>query len=196
NRSPGEGDRPQPGRGPGRRARRDDGGAQRRRATPGARDRGRMTALNALERVQRELEMRGVPSPAVDARLLLCSALDIAPAELYGSLDRELGVEERDRLRTVLVRRSRREPLAYILGEWGFRRLTLELDTGVLVPRPETEIVVERCLSLIAGMPAPRILDAGTGSGAIALAIADEHPGADVLAVDSSARALAVAERN
>jgi release factor glutamine methyltransferase len=155
-----------------------------------------MTASNALDRARRELEMRGVPSSATDARLLLCSALDVAPAELYASLDRELGPEEHNRLRTLLSRRVRREPLAYILGEWGFRRLTLELDGGVLVPRPETEIVVERCLALIGSIGAPRILDVGTGSGAIALALADEHPGARVFGVDASPRALAVAERN
>jgi release factor glutamine methyltransferase len=155
-----------------------------------------MTASSALAHVTGELERRGVPSPGVDARLLVCSVLDVSPAELYGSLDRRLDPEERERLRALVSRRASREPLAYILGAWGFRRLALELDAGVLVPRPETEVVVERCLSLLAGVGAPRILDVGTGSGAIALALVDEHPGARVLAIDSSARALAVAERN
>jgi release factor glutamine methyltransferase len=155
-----------------------------------------MTASTVLARVTNELARQGVPSPSVDARLLLCSALDLSPAELYGSLDRPLDAAERDRLRTLVARRSRREPLAYVLGEWGFRHLTLEVDRGVLVPRPETEIVVERCLDLIAEIPAPHVLDVGTGSGAIALALSDEHPGARVLGIDSSARALGVAERN
>jgi release factor glutamine methyltransferase len=155
-----------------------------------------MTASTVLAGITSELARRGVPSPGVDARLLLCSALDLSPSELYASPDRPLDAAERDRLRTLVARRSRREPLAYVLGEWGFRRLTLEVDRGVLVPRPETEIVVERCLALIAEIPAARVLDVGTGSGAIALALADEHPGARVLAIDSSARALAVAERN
>ncbi len=155
-----------------------------------------MTASRILAGVTSELARRGIPSPAVDARLLLCSALDLSPAELYGSLDRPLDAAERERLRTLVSRRSRREPLAYVLGEWGFRRLTLQVDHGVLVPRPETEIVVERCLALISGIPAPRVLDVGTGSGAIALAVADEHRGARVLAIDASKVALAVAERN
>ena len=101
-----------------------------------------------------------------------------------------------DGLHELVERRARREPLAYVLGEWGFRHLTLKTDARALVPRPETEIVVERCLVLLAGEPAPRVLDLGTGSGAIALAIADEHPGARVTAVDSSPDALALAREN
>ena len=83
-----------------------------------------------------------------------------------------------------------------MLGEWGFRRLTLAVDRRVLVPRPETEIVVERCLARIAGLAEPRVLDVGTGSGAIALAIADEHPGARVTGIDASSGALEVAGAN
>jgi release factor glutamine methyltransferase len=83
-----------------------------------------------------------------------------------------------------------------VLGEWGFRRLTLSTDRRALVPRPETEVVVERALELIAGLREPRVLDAGTGSGAIALAIADERPDARVLGLDSSADALELAREN
>jgi release factor glutamine methyltransferase len=83
-----------------------------------------------------------------------------------------------------------------VLGEWGFRRLVLGVDPRVLVPRSETEIVVERCLARIVGLEEPRVLDVGTGSGAIALAIADEHPGAAVSAIDASAGALEVAGAN
>jgi release factor glutamine methyltransferase len=96
----------------------------------------------------------------------------------------------------LVQRRSAREPLAYVLGEWGFRGLVLDVDARVLVPRPETEIVVERCLARLDGLAAPRVLDVGTGSGAIALAIADEHPGARVTGIDVSPDALAVARGN
>ena len=89
-----------------------------------------------------------------------------------------------------------REPLQYVLGEWGFRRLTLAVDRRALVPRPETEVVVERCLALIAALDAPRVLDVGTGTGAIALAIADEHEGAQVTGIDVSEEALALAREN
>jgi release factor glutamine methyltransferase len=83
-----------------------------------------------------------------------------------------------------------------VLGEWGFRRLVLNIDARALVPRPETEVVVERCLVHLEGIAEPRILDVGTGSGAIALALADEVPGARVLAVDLSEDALALARQN
>ncbi|MGH3022462.1 MAG: N5-glutamine methyltransferase family protein [Gaiellaceae bacterium] len=88
------------------------------------------------------------------------------------------------------------EPLAYLLGEVRFRGLVLAADRRAFIPRPGTEVVVERCLSLLRGIPEPRVLDVGTGSGAIALAIADEHRGARVTAVDVSAAALALACEN
>jgi release factor glutamine methyltransferase len=95
-----------------------------------------------------------------------------------------------------VARRETREPLAYVLGEWGFRRLTLKVDARALVPRPGTETVVERCLALLEGREEPRVLDVGTGSGAIALAIADEHPAAQVTGTDLSEDALALAAEN
>src|SRR6185295_18734649 len=116
--------------------------------------------------------------------------------ELYMQLDRPLTTTEIDRARALVAPRARREPLQYVLGEWGFRRLTLAVDRRALIPRPETEIVVERALALLHGLEAPRVLDVGTGSGAIALAIADEHPGSRVTAIDVSPDALALAREN
>jgi len=96
----------------------------------------------------------------------------------------------------LLERREQREPLAYVLGDWGFRRLTIKTDRRALVPRPETEVVVERALSLVADLEEPRVLDIGVGSGAIALAIADEHRGARVTGIDVSPGALELASEN
>jgi release factor glutamine methyltransferase len=155
-----------------------------------------VTSRDALREAEERLAEAGVESPRVDAELLLAHVLGTTRTELHADSRRELTGDEAGELERLLARRAVREPLAYVLGEWGFRRLTLRVDPRVLVPRPETEIVVERCLARIAGLPEPRVLDVGTGSGAIALAIADEHPGARVTAIDASEDALAVAREN
>jgi release factor glutamine methyltransferase len=142
------------------------------------------------------LAKRGVDSARLDAERLLARALGLSRIELYTQHDRPLTEAERDAARELVQRRGAREPLAYVLGDWDFRRLTLRTDARALVPRPETEIVVERCLELIRVTAAPRVLDVGTGSGAIALAIAHEHPGAHVFATDTSEPALELAQEN
>ena len=151
-----------------------------------------MTARQALADAERRLAAAGVPTPRVDAQLLLAHVLGTTRSAVLAKLDAPVdGAFE-----TLLARREAREPLAYVLGEWGFRRLTLHVDRRVLVPRPETEVLVERCLELIHPLERPHVLDVGTGSGAIALALADEHAGARLLAIDSSVDALAVAGAN
>jgi release factor glutamine methyltransferase len=132
----------------------------------------------------------------LDAELLLAHTLGRQRIDLYTDFDRPLENSELDGYRDLVARRARREPVAYILGEWGFRRLTLAVDARALIPRPETEIVVERALAHLHGHEAPRVLDVGTGSGAIALAIADEHSGARVTGIDVSGDALALAREN
>jgi release factor glutamine methyltransferase len=149
-----------------------------------------------LRRSKGYLEGKGVPSPRVDAEHLLAKALDLSRIQLYVEHDRELTEAELAAVRELLARRANREPLAYILGEWGFRRLNLKVDARALIPRPETEIVVERGLAVLAGRAEPEVIDVGTGSGAIALAIADEHPGSRVVAIDASPGALALAREN
>ena len=155
-----------------------------------------MTLGEVLRAAAEYLERKGVDSPRVDAELLLSQALGLSRIELYTQHDRPLTEAERAAARGLVERRGRREPLAYVLGEWGFRRLTLTTDARALVPRPETEIVVERALALVAEVEAPRVVDVGTGSGAIALAIADERPDARVIATDVSPDALALAREN
>jgi release factor glutamine methyltransferase len=154
-----------------------------------------MSPLAVVHEVARELLEAGVPSPRVDSEHLVAHVLGLTRSGLYSS-DRVLSEREANRLEELVARRRAREPLAYVLGEWGFRRLMLNVDGRALVPRPETEVVVERCLVHLAGLTEPRILDVGTGSGAIALALADEVPGARVVAVDLSEDALALAREN
>jgi release factor glutamine methyltransferase len=154
-----------------------------------------VTTHEAVRAVAAELEQAGCPSPRVDAEWLVAHVIGGSRTDLYAG-DRALDAGEADRLRSLVKRRREREPLAYVLGEWGFRRLTLSVDPRVLIPRPETEVLVERCLELLAGLERPRVLDIGVGSGAIALSIADERPDAEVVGTDSSPGALEVAAAN
>jgi release factor glutamine methyltransferase len=155
-----------------------------------------LTLGEVLRRSTEHLAAKGAPSPRLDAELLLGKAVGLSRVELYMHLDRPLTGEELAAARELIGRRARREPLQYVLGEWGFRGLTLKVDRRALIPRPETEIVVARCLAPLRGREAPRVLDVGTGTGAIALAIAAEHPGARVTGLDVSPEALALAAEN
>ncbi len=157
---------------------------------------GGLTVGEVLRRTTDHLAARGAETPRREAELLLGKATGLQRLELYMHLDRPLTAAEVGLARELVGRRARREPLQYVLGEWGFRRLTLTVDPRALIPRPETEILVERALALLEGIDAPRVLDVGTGSGAIALAIADEHAGALVTGMDASAEALQLAREN
>ena len=171
-------------------AARPDDGADKRRLS-------RVTLGDALARATARLAAAGVESARLEAELLLAKACDdCARALLYAELERELTPEQEAAFAAQVARREKREPLAYVLGEWGFRRLTLKTDRRALIPRPETEIVVERALEHIRGFDEPQVLDVGTGTGAIALAIADEVPRARVTAIDVSPDALALAREN
>ena len=151
-----------------------------------------MTVREALREAERRLAAAGVDTPRADAELLLAHVLGTTRTGVRADLDREAG----NAWEPLLERREAREPLAYVLGEWGFRRLTLTTDARALVPRPESETVVERVLALLAGVETPRVLDIGVGSGAIALAVKDERPDAVVTGVDVSREALALAREN
>ena len=138
--------------------------------------------------------------PRVDAEWIVAHVLGLTRSELATARETRLTPTLLQRVEELAARRAEGEPLQYVLGEWGFRRLTLAVDRRALIPRPETEIVVERCLALLARpslrSDRPRVLDVGTGSGAIALAIADEHPDAQVTGIDASREALALAREN
>jgi release factor glutamine methyltransferase len=155
-----------------------------------------VTVGRALAQTSERLAKAGCDTPRVDAEILVAHVARVARSDLVLEGSRALMPEDEESLERLVTRREAREPLAYVVGEWGFRRLVLGVDRRVLVPRPETEIVVERCLVRIAALADARVLDVGTGSGAIALAIADEHPGAMVSGIDTSAGALEVAGAN
>ena len=150
-----------------------------------------MTAREALAEAERRLAAAGVETPRVDAEWLVAHLLGTTRTGIAARPDDQV-----DGLEPLLARREAREPLAYVLGEWGFRRLTLKTDARALVPRPETEVLVGRALALAEGIQRPTILDVGVGSGAIALALKDERPDARVTGVDISSDALALAQEN
>ena len=135
---------------------------------------------------------------AREGRLLVAGVLHLSPGELARRLVTEptLRAGEADRIETALHRRLRGEPLAYAVGEAPFRELVLRVDSRVLIPRPETEVVVEEALRVAAAAPGGLAVDIGTGSGAIALALAMEGRFDAVLATDVSSDALAVAQAN
>lgn len=136
---------------------------------------------------------------AVEARRIVERASGMEGAELHLALDEPVTVRPAGHFQAMVDRREAGEPLQYVLGSWGFRSLDLFVDKRVLIPRPETEAVVDVALAELVRLapgPHPVVIDLGTGSGAIALSVATEVAGAEVWATDSSADALAVARAN
>ncbi len=150
------------------------------------------TARDALEAATDALRAAGVDSPRLDAEVLLADATGASRAEIISSPETPVDPVATRAYAEFVRRRLRREPVAYITGRKGFRRIELHVDRRVLIPRPETELLVELALEL----EATSVLDVGTGSGAIALAIADELPEARVVATDIYPDALDVAREN
>jgi release factor glutamine methyltransferase len=146
----------------------------------------------ALTAATDALRAAGVGEPRLDAELLLAHVSGRSRANLLAEPGTPLASAESRLYGEFVRRRLRREPLAYIVGTKGFRRIELAVDRRVLVPRPETELLVEVALERRPG----RVLDVGTGSGAIALALADELPEAEIVATDTSPGALEVARAN
>lgn len=154
------------------------------------------TILKVLQWTQKRFAERGLRTPRLDAEVLLAHLLRRDRVSLYTHFDQPLAKEELGAFRELIKRRLGGEPVAYLVGKQEFWSLSFAVDPRVLIPRPETEGLVEAVLSLLAGRAAPTVADIGTGSGAIAVAVAHERPDARVLAVDRSAEALAVAREN
>jgi release factor glutamine methyltransferase len=138
-------------------------------------------------------KQRGISSGRLTMDLMLAHVLKLSRFELYVQFDRPLSEEELAELRGMVKRKANREPLQYILGESHFYRRVFEVDPSVLIPRPETELLVEEALRRGQSI---RCLDVGTGSGCIGITVALERPETEVIAIDNSPEALRVAERN
>ena len=134
----------------------------------------------------------GAETPRLDAEVMLGAITGLDPAAIAAHPERPLSAPEAREYAAMVRRRVRREPVAYITGRKGFRHIDLSVDPRVLVPRPETELLVEVALEI----QPTAVLDVGTGSGAVALAVADELPAARVVATDTSPAALSVARAN
>ncbi len=160
------------------------------------------TLLELLKEATGYLAQKGIPGPRLDAEILLAHALRCQRIELYLRHDQPLGSEELDRFRELIRRRSRREPVAYITGTKEFWSLPIRVTPQVLIPRPETELLVEVALgegrAFAASLSGPvRVLEIGTGSGAVAIALAREGgDGFHLVATDRSGGALEVARAN
>ena len=137
---------------------------------------------------------KGIPNGKLDTDLILSYALKIKRLDLYLDLDRPIYPEELNQMRDMVRRRAMREPLQYILGETSFFNCSLRVDKRALIPRPETELLVEQVLPLL--NDATHILELGTGSGAIVLALAKAGISAEITAIDRDPEALALAKSN
>lgn len=155
-----------------------------------------LTVLEILQRTSDFLTGKGVENARFNAECLVGHALGLKRMQLYLQFERLLSEPELEKIRPLVRRRASREPLQYILGEVGFGELTLKVDRRALIPRPETEYLIELIESRVQGGTPNAILDLGTGTGAIALALAHQYPAAQVTAVDTSAEALALAAEN
>jgi release factor glutamine methyltransferase len=152
-----------------------------------------VSVQQALKRATDVLAQAGCDTPRLDAELLLSAALGVEREQLLLDPGRELAPGMLARLGQLVARRADREPVAYILGRKPFRQITLAVDRRVLVPRPETELLVEVGLTLDRGA---RVVDVGTGSGAVALALKHERPDLELWATELIDDALAVAREN
>lgn len=154
------------------------------------------TVIDILRRSTSWLDERGIEQPRVDAELLIAHALGVKRLDLYVQFDRPLQEDELARARALIQGRGGRVPVAYLIGAREFYSLPFRVDERVLVPRPETEHLVEAALEALEPLEAPVFADVGTGSGCIAVALLANHAGARAHALDVSAGALEVARAN
>ena len=156
-----------------------------------------MTVLEILNRTKVFFEKKGVPDPLLDAQYIISHGLKMKNRmDLYLNFEKPLTAAELDTLRPLVARRANREPLQHIIGDTSFRGFIIKCDRRALIPRPETESLVDMAADRLKGVENPFIVEVGTGTGAIAIACAKEIAGAKVLATDVSEDALALARTN
>lgn len=153
------------------------------------------TLMEVLQKTRAFFESKGIDNARLEAELLFAHVLKCPRLDLYLQFERPLDDSTLEQLRGLVKRRSNREPLQYVLGEAPFREFMVKVDSRVLIPRPETELLVDHIIAQVEGSP-KRILDLGTGSGVLALALAREYPQSEVVAVDKSQDALVLAREN
>ncbi len=153
-----------------------------------------MWVATQLRQAERQLE--NSENARLDAELLLCSVLGCERSRLYAHPEQRLDEWQLVAFADLLARRAEGCPVAYLIGRKAFWSLELQVTSDTLIPRPETELLIETALALIPARQSCSVLDLGTGTGAIALAIARERPACHIIAVDNSAAALTIAEKN
>lgn len=158
------------------------------------------TIKRVLDWTSGYLERKGDEHPRLSAEWLLAAVTGLSRVELYVNFDKPLEAAELDEMHAAIERRAAGEPLQYVTGEMPFRHIVLRCERGVLIPRPETEILVDAALEgvddALSGEKDVRVLEVGTGTGCIALSLASERPGTHVVATDLSERAIELATRN
>ncbi len=156
-----------------------------------------MTVLEILNRTKAFFEKKGVPDPLLDAQYIISHGLKMKNRmDLYLNFEKPLTPAELDILRPLVARRGNREPLQHIIGDTSFRGFVIKCDPRALIPRPETESLVDMAKDALKGIENPFVVEIGTGTGAIAIACAKEIEGVKVLATDISDDALALAREN
>ena len=155
-----------------------------------------MTVIEVIKKSAEFLAKKGVESPRLDSELIVANVLGIQRLQLYLNFDKIIPSEKAEVIKEMLIKRGKRIPLQHILGSVGFYAVNIKIDRRALIPRPETELLVENAVLLLKGIESPSVLDFGTGSGCIGIAIAKHIPTAKITAIDISKDALELAREN